>query len=284
VQVALIAGALALAGCNQVYSLDSTQLRDGASPDAPYSCTTEAPRFRGTPVPVIVNGTNDLARTYSISLDRRIALVTRANTLWEGPGDSNMLREAMLMPIPLTGTLGMSRLAPEGDELFMAEPDGAVSSTVYRYARSGDLWARQPSTFIVGGATPEISIPTRRDLDPRHIVIAVGNMLREYIETAPDVWMLTSMYTPADFGVTGIQVPNLTADGLRLMFAAPGVADGALYYASRDTITGRFGSAEAANPFFGNPRVLDPYLLEDCSRLYFFVVANPAGVFYVERD
>lgn len=274
---------LALAGCNQVYGLDATQLRDGAAPDAPFACTSAAPQFRGTPVPVIASSNSDLARFYSISLDRRIAVTLRAGTLYEGPGDSDQLRGAMLMPPP-PAAFNSPRLSPEGDELFLVHPESPATASIVRYARSGDVWIRQPSpAFTVPTSQPEISIPTRKDLGPRHVVVTVGAMMREYIETAPDVWSLTTTYAPSDFGTMNILVPNLSADGLRIVFQGQGIADATLYYATRERIDARFGMAVDANPFFGNPRLLDPYLLEDCSRLYFFVLQNPVGVFYAER-
>jgi len=280
VQVALIA--LLLAGCNQIYDLDQTRLRDGAAPDAPPMCTSAAPVFRGEPVPVIIAG--EYARSYSISLDRRIAVANVIGGIIEGPGDSALMTRAIIEPSP-PGLIGSPRLSPEGDELFVryAEPGGGAA--VHRYAREGNVWAYKAKLFFVMESNqPDISIPTRKELGPRRLVVGVNtNELREYVEGPADQWtQLGAPYSPSDLDVATIILPNISSDGLRLVFQGQQAGSRTLLYASRANVTERFGKALAANPFFGNPDLYDPYLLEDCSRLYFFAISTPPGVYYVE--
>lgn len=280
-QVSLIA-VLALAGCNQVLDLEQTRLRDGANPDAPRACTAAAPVFRGKPVPVIVSG--EYSRTYSISLDRRIAVANRIGGIIEGPGDSAMMTGALLMPPP-PSTIGSPRLSPEGDELFISYAESPVNAAIHRYAREQNLWVYKAKLFTVMPTNqPDISIPTRRELGPRRLFVGVNTSeLREYIEGPADQWtQLGSAYLTSDLGVGTILFPNISSDGLRLVFQGQQSNTLTLLYASRASVNERFGKAVAANPFFGNPPIYDPYLLDDCSRLYFFANADLPGVYYVE--
>lgn len=276
----------ALAGCNQVYGLDSTQLRDGAPPDAPYACTDQPPDLRGKPIEIV--GGRDAARSYSISIDRRIAVAERTGTLVEGPGDGPLSMPALLMPAPSLPP-GSPRLAPEGDELFVRYYSAISPSspaTVERYQREGNVWARRATILMINGAIPDISAPTRRDAGPRRMLVLHSTIdLREMIETAPDVWMQVGAYTAAELGATAIQAPNLTPDGLHLVYSGQTASGPVLGYTSRPEIGARFSvPAVDANPFFGSPAISDPFLTEDCARLYFYVLAKPPGVYYVERD
>lgn len=286
-RLAIALAPLALAACNQILGLDSTRLVDAPPPDAPYRCTDEAPPLRGMPV-AIVDGE---VRSYSISMDRTLAVAVRGNTLYQGEGDMAFAKGANLSPPPPSAPVS-PRLAPEGDELFVSYASPVMVSsptTIVRYTRAGDGWMADPAPILALDATlVEMSAPTRRDLGPRRMVVvatppAAATELREYVETASG-WTLADTYALAELGTLRLLHPNLTPDGLHLVFdgrdetAAP-----ILGYASRATTNDRFANAVDMNPFFGRPEVADPFLVEDCSRLYFFVVAKPFGVYYVER-
>jgi hypothetical protein len=217
-------------------------------------------------------------------MDRGIAVGLRDNTLYEGPGDAPLATGALLMPAP-TVTFGSPRLAPEGDELFLRHTVNTMMATIDRYARQGDRWVHQGPVLTIVANGPDLSIPTARRAGPRHmLVLASIYELREYVETSPDQWtQVGNAYLPLDLGTRSILYPNLTTDGLHLVFQGNDADNRpTLMYASRARIDDRFTSAIAANPFFGNPQIDFPYLLEDCSRMY-FTVPTPAGVYYVER-
>jgi len=286
-QVAVKLWLLALVGCNQVYDLESTRLHDAQAPDAPYRCTDEAPDLRGKPV-LIVDGRN-APRSYSISIDRRIAVGISAGTYYEGEADMPLTMGATLSPPP-TPTQGSPRLAPEGDELFVRDYNPispTAPATVDRYVPQGDIWVRQANIISFVAASPvEISAPTRRSAGPRRmLVLSSTTDLREFEEAPAGLWTQVAMYTHTELGTGEIHFPNLTPDGLHLIFEGRDSLGGpTLVYASRPSMAARFANAVDANPFFGSPQISDPFLVEDCARMYFYVPAKVGGgLYYVER-
>jgi hypothetical protein len=80
----------------------------------------------------------------------------------------------------------------------------------------------------------------------------------------------------------GIQVatpPNLSADGLRMVFRAYESTGNtfAVFYADRESIDARFGMAQ---PVAGVPDVSDPFMSDDCARIYF---SGLGSLLYVDQ-
>ncbi|MBS1124634.1 MAG: hypothetical protein H6Q90_6862 [Deltaproteobacteria bacterium] len=276
---------LALVGCNQIYELDPTTHRDATGPDAPYRCTDAAPDLRGKPV-LIADG-RDAPRSYSISIDRRIAVGLRSGTLFEGPADAPLMTGALLSPAPAL-VPGSPRLAPEGDELFVRYYDPIATtppSHIDRYKREGELWVRMATILTLNAIAPDLSAPTRLGAGPRRMLVLFSvTDMREFVETTLDQWMQVGVpYTPAELGTAQITFPNLTPDGLHLILEGRDASNlPMLVYASRASVEARFANPVSANPFFGSPQITDPFLVEDCARMYFFVPSKPGGLYYVE--
>ena len=261
---------LALAGCNQVYGLDQTHLPNDAA--APVRCTNEAPTFRGTPVRIL-SGFDLTIRSYSISNDRTRAIVSTPGGILEGAADSATLSGASMTPPP-NGSWLPPRLAPEGDEFFIG-----YGATIERYARTGTGWEHKG--IILSATNFGFSAPTLRAAGPRHMLLLESStQVREYVEMAPDQWISAGEpYKPAELGVMSLSEVAMTPDGLHVV--AGGYST--LGYASRARLEDRFTSPVTFNPFFGSPSLFDPYVVADCSRLYFIVPSGlQAGVFYVE--
>ena len=273
-QIALIA--VLLAGCNQIYGLDATHI----PPDARQECTDQAPMFHGSPV--LVAPGPQLTRSYSMSMDRRIAVGNQGGGLVEGPGDVPLTNSALLMPPP--PNMPMSpRLSPEGDELFLRTTTNNTS-TVYRYARENNLWVQKASLFSFPVAIVDLSPPTRRDLGPRHMIVYDSKDLREYVESSLDQWTQVGTYVTTDLATMSFEAPQLTPDGLHLIFRGSVPGNFTLTYASRSAIDGRFENPVDANMFFGHPNLFDPFLTEDCGRLYVLVSQIPVGIYYIDAN
>jgi hypothetical protein len=82
-------------------------------------------------------------------------------------------------------------------------------------------------------------------------------------------------YSAAMLGVYQVNAaPNLSPDGLRMVFVGEiDAADtaGHVFYSDRPDLTSPFRSAELLQ---GVPPVSDPFMSEDCSRLYFSAVQS----------
>jgi hypothetical protein len=287
-QGALIAVAAALAGCNQIYGLENTRPRDAdVAVDAPYSCPEPGPpQFRGTPVNVITG--LGLIRYYSFALDRSRATAVQLMDLVEGAVDSPDMRPATLEPAIANVTV--ARLSPEGDELFVRRTLASPMFAIDRYARMGDRWVRAARVLTFDGAgNPEMSIPTARGAAPRRMLVkTASDVLVEYEEVAPDQWSpVGAPITAADLDATTIDEPNLSPDGRVLVFRGQVEFSSTLLYSRRTSLAVPFGAAVVANPFFGSPVLVDPAIVDDCSRLYFLITSGTGsenGVYYVEPD
>lgn len=95
-------------------------------------------------------------------------------------------------------------------------------------------------------------------------------------------WTDVASYDPVnDLDVTSIgSIPNLSPDGLRMVLAAVPPMDNRdhVMYSDRPTVTDRFRPAVRLT---GAPDVIDPFLTEDCARIYF---SGFGSVFYVEQQ
>ena len=118
------------------------------------------------------------------------------------------------------------------------------------------------------GSTETISSPTATT--PRHLVVLANpQTLSEWASTDDVTYTASGSYTASDLGVTSISDPDLTADGLGLVFVVPasGSTVDTIYYAARANLGDRFSPAVVlyASP---GPRLWTPYLDPGCRRLY----------------
>ncbi len=280
-----IAIVIAMCGCNQVFDLDSTRFVEppreffDAPSDAPFACPAGsfAPRFS----PLLHQVFQQDCKDYVISTEaqRAMALCLDPDTFeWraaEGPIDG------VLTPVPSFDDpifqLQFLRLAPEGDELIAVYYATArYEFRTYQRMPSG-TWIRA-ADFGTTMSYLDISGPSRR---PNRHVLRTGSdqQLHEFVQDAGGLWTEVAAFTASELGVTFPGSPKLSADGLRLLLtAAPPTASATrVMYSDRPTIQDRFRTAQ---PVEGVPRVLDAYMNDDCSRVYF---GGLESVFYVQR-
>ncbi|MFN0251049.1 MAG: hypothetical protein ACKV2T_29510 [Kofleriaceae bacterium] len=275
---------LGLFGCDTVFGLgdrpqdagfDMTlDMPDGAidaSDDAPlqvFECPIGGPlQFDRDPIAVIGGCTN-----YTTSSTTNTALMTCGGVVSEGPigaGTSN----AVLITLPAGETALDPRLAPSGDLLFARSV--AIVSRIRAFRRGGNSWAIEPASTAglpmelatnVNFASPPSASPDRRLM--LHRGADGATVFTEYRDNA-GTWTMVRDYQPNDLGVGTFEHPNMTPDGLHLVYIGATAVGGAnkIWHATR---------ASTATPFDA-PVIIDvdsadlsyPHLAADCSRLYF---------------
>jgi hypothetical protein len=282
---------VALAGWNQIFGLDDTQLVDAghlyldAPPDAPPMCAdpSQMPKFdRELHQSVYADLNCHLYQTSTIglALAQCAPIATNEQRIYEGSvgpiGDMAIAR----------GDLGQAdiiysmALAPEGSEVFVARYDVVDAAGVWRYQRdAAGVWHRMEKTPITFAAGQKISTVTRGPL--RHLFVLESNTLvREWALDASGTWNAVAQYSSStDLGTPNLFHMNLSADGLRLLIYGRDMNNyvNIVLYGYRATIAEKF-SKSIQIP--GAPLADDLYLTGDCDRVYF---SGLSAVFYVRR-
>ena len=273
---------LALCGCNQIFGLPETHERPAvdaayfdAPLDAPYACpsTGTTPTFLRPLHQVIQQHCTD----YMISSSAQVAMALCTTSNYDVVAARGLI-DGMLDPVSgfedASFELQRLRLAPEGDEVIATYYSVAMTRYEFRtYRRQPDeSWTRGPDVATEPSYF-EFSAPSRRP-DRRVLRTAADNHLHELAQDAAGAWSEVASFLPSDLGVSYPGAPRLSADGLRLLM----VDSGAVVYTDRPSIDAPFRHAE---PLAGVPMVLDPYLTDDCSRIYF---SGLDSVFYLQRQ
>lgn len=273
---------VALCGCNQVFGLDTTQLQDAAvhvdaPPDAPPVCPPAGTQLRiAGPLTQVVRQS---CTQYTASLPTRIAVANcyvMEGTSWKTVLSEGRLDDTM-GPLKLQTsqtTVELPRVSPEGDELYFRVWDSSGTGYVVEVfkRRTDGTWLDSGALPIAPSGFSYMSQPTRAPR--RHIMLGYGSSVMEYADDGAGNWPKVGEITYTDLGVTQFLNPTLTADGLRLMFGgykmlAPNYQ---LFVVDRGDITGTFS---APRTIIDMPDgVLDGYLPEDCSRLYFVALSS----------
>lgn len=269
---ALVGLALA-AGCNWVYDLPRTDLFDAryldAPIDAPFECPTSGePKFGANLVQALAQD----CTFYSESIETRVAIgiCGRGTESFIASGE---LDGNVLTPVTLIGgssELSHARITPEGDELWILR--GGLGISVY--SRVDDTrWTFVRDLSLPPGVTPgqndALGSPSRKIAGKRRIIYYsfASFVLRELVDDGT-VTTLVASYAPQALNALYIVFPNLTADGLRLVFSGEPANDtkgNATMYSARATVADAFGPAIRLTTA---PVAHDPHLREDCSRLY----------------
>jgi hypothetical protein len=273
-----------LIGCNQIYSLDSTHLDDARPTGCPAIGT--APTFGIGPTTIIFDR---LISYYQLDEARQRAIAVERNTVLQGNVDAAILGTAFEDADP-NHEVGVVRLLPEGDAVLVQVRDKTTNAvTVVRYERGGDTWTEAATEQItLADEFDRLSAPTRKGPARRILQLtresAMGfaKVIEELEEDDAGKWSpVGAPYRPFDLGVDAVFDPNLTPDGLRMVFSGFGFSgENAIYYADRPSIDARFGGTTIALTLIGNGQTLSPFLAPDCSRIYFYAVP---GIHYVER-
>lgn len=251
----------------------------GGNPAATCPALGETPRFTTFPQIVAsgvfpVNYTFDEARTLAVAYIPSMGIV-------EGTVDSDQLMLSVLERDP-GDNIDQPALSPEGDELFVRRRVGVTTDyAILRYTRDGSQWKRAEIVPIPIGGQDQLGVPTRRE-PTRRMVIHRGGAIEEFREYEEGVgsWQLVGTYTRPMLQVMLFANPNITPDGLRLVFSA--TTDVVTRYkaliADRPDVTSAFGPARLMVELPGD--ITDPFMTNDCWRLYFN--ASP-GLNFIER-
>ncbi len=265
---------LVLCSCNQIFGLQKT---NPAYYDAPFTC----PMPGGTPsfASLVHQAVAQKCLGYTISTARGVGMAACYDSTLrprpsEGPIDG-MLATVTGLDDTIAAPTYM-RLSPEGDEAIGAYID-AGTCTFRTYQRQSDgSWLRGPD---LGTSTNnlEYSTPTRR---PNRHMLETGTgdkALHELVETAPGTWSEIASYSESELGMLGPSYPELSPDGLRLVLSGTSSSGMTLvvFYSDRPTIADRFRTTV---PLAGVPPASDPFLTEDCARVYFSSLGTIAYV------
>jgi hypothetical protein len=281
-----------LCACNSILGLRSTQPFDAAYFDHPLDSPFSCPAAGNTPsfAPL---GHRDIIKpcsmyTSSTSANRAAALCSDAMYPYVavGPIDGPLAPAYGVDTPPGTSSDAIRRvwITPEGDVLILAE---AVSSSLQwrRFQLQPDgSWAQIPDLGLQNIFGSLMSGVTRGPM-PRLVWYAPNVATQQFQELGDDgsnTWQsVIGNYTHADLNVDTMTDPQLSADGLRLIFlgAAPGATSSQLFYTDRATLTDRFRAAE---PLSGAPYTIDAFLDDDCARL-FYTGGFATEIDYVQR-
>lgn len=228
---------------------------------------------------VIVRGTFPLNYTFDEARMLAVANLPGQGLVY-GAVDSAALQ---LLDIEVVGSdiIDQPALSPDGEELFVRRRVGAtLEYAILHYNFDGSRWRPIGVVPIPIGGQDHFSVPTRAGEGRRLIVHAGGaaEEFREYEETN-GLWQLIHTYSRTDLQVMSFSNVNITADGLRLVFAGSNstVTRPKVMFADRPDLASLFGPARVMLELSGD--VTFPFMTADCSRLYF--VATP-GLNYVE--
>lgn len=291
-------------GCNPLFDIQRTDLVDGPPPiDAtpPPHCPAlgVAPTFGQD----LMQVPGRFCEAYSIDESGGFAAaitVDYSTNMWgdrvvvAGPADEQLPRLDAMMPPAVAPD--STRLAPEGDAMFVTKYDFDLKSYMTTEYRRGEASWSAANVFVNPGY--QLSTPSRGPI--RRMVTGVytpnpdpalaGTYSLAELEYDGSGLKEIARTKFADLGVGDISMPSLSADGLRLVFtsytntattgggssgtdSAPPITTGGqsgplVYYLDRESTGVAFaGKAQvlASVPSY----VLWPYLAEDCGRMYF---------------
>ncbi len=281
-----VVASVLLAGCTQVFGLAPTEQQPvtdaaffDAPADAPFACPPigETPQFSR-----VLNQTVQSCSEYSTTTNGRGAAVCTepVNQIAEGPFDGLLTPVAGLEQ---TAELHLDfvRYAPEGDELFVRSwNQSTVIGRIRAFRRVDDSFVAAYDVVLPGQTTDSFvrfGTPSR---GPRRRMM-VRNRTDVYQEIELDATGASELignYVAADLGLTSItpSPPNLTPDGLRMVFSGGVSKAQGVQYSDRASLADRFRPVTGLDI----PTSPTPFLTADCARVYFSQIGY---VFWVQR-
>lgn len=268
-----------LAACNQVYDLAPTVARDARYFDAPIDAPYRCPPV-GTPplfAPTLSQLVLDCA-SYTASEARGIALAMCAV-------DDGKIHVATG---PLAGPFTRLAAVEELDHLLISQPQLAADGTMFllyvfdinALVATVQVFRDKAGTWVRGGDLPAAAITTANPSSgPDHrIVYATTGGLDELRLDAGGDWVDAGTdHALEQIGVENLRPLWLSPDGRRLLFAVDvGKETAFLAFTERQTTSDPFGPHIRTDL----PFVIDPYIADDCSRIYF---SGLRSVFYAPQ-
>ena len=268
-------------GCNQALGLQATELAD-TRPTPICPAIGSLPTFYGD---LHQLAALKLCSFYTPSYDSNTASALCADQLMIGALDQP-LSPVTLHPMPPIIHRG-PRLVPEGNRLFLPVYDaGTMKYQIAEYVEADGVWTSVGAPYPYADVLVDFSAPSRAP--ENHLVYVssdqtLGLVLVELVNRGAG-WIETTRYPWSELGVTRLNYPNLSADGLRLVFISDYTdpvenqnISGAAFYTDRATTSDRFGMAR---PIAIAPHnIQTPYLAPDCGKLYFSALGT---VFYMQ--
>jgi hypothetical protein len=286
-------GALVLtvcAGCNQWYRLDSTQLepqRDAAYFDAPIDAPFTCPPPGGSlEFSRLLHQIPQTCNTFELTAAMDIATAycsdQMPSQISSGPVDGPLKPNASLVSIG-SNVLDNPHLAPEGDQLFVRNWDrNTVVGFVRVYDRTGDSFTLAHDVTMAGTTWDSFVKFGRPSAGPIRRMFLQNPSSSSLTEVSIDgSGVATAMHTYSydELGTTYVfTMPSLSSDGLRIVFEASLGSINGIVYSDRASIDDVFRAGTLVPDI---PPTVDPFLTEDCARLYFSAIGN---VFWVKRS
>lgn len=212
-----------------------------------------------------------------------MAVCTPPNAVYAAIFDGVL--DQQLTPIPSLDPadpiLDEPRLTPDGSAVYVRSTPMAAPVAFAIYLRQPDgSWRVVPAVLPFGTTSLLSTVAHAPDGD--HVIEQLGPMYREWIGNSSYAFTSAGTYQASDFGVSALASSgaDLSADGLRLIFlgSATSTSFDQMFYADRDAVTHRFGTA---TPLVGVPAVTDAFMTDDCARVYFHGLQQ---IFYAQQQ
>lgn len=265
---------LALCACNQVFGIRETGLidaalpGDGPGPDAPYSCPPigTTPTFTGSTRLALTRNCFDI----SGAAGNAVAICLESGRVEVGTFEGGLAPEAGTPAYLIDdGFVAGPRLSPSGDELLVRwKPFSNGAIQVRRYTRSAAGWTRQADLPLTGQFNLAVSAPSMGPT--RHLVYLADDAksFRELSDTGSGWSDIGESYPFTSWGLAEVSKPQLSSDGLRLLFhVRQAGGEIGVWYSDRPSVDARFRTPQEV---IGAPltRGNDPYMSDDCGRIY----------------
>lgn len=279
VRWALLACAI---GCNQVLGIRHTRPLDGPPIDAPFACPqlgTMAPRF----APGVHGIPAGECAYYTTNGTRAVAVCGGAQPIYEGPIDAQLAPAVGVAGPATSQAVDHPHLTSEGDELLVQLSTDTTAKISFYRRQSDGTWAHDYDPAITLAAGDMLGSLTGSAASRRIVIQLVDGSYHEYVSDGGTGWTAGPVHSLAELGVETAGIPALTSDALRLVFSGRpiGAPVSVLLYSDRNSATEPFHTAV---PLQGVPgQVPDPFLTDDCARLY-FSASDVESVFYAQQQ
>lgn len=206
-----------------------------------------------------------------------------------GPPDQALVDPVLMSDASLV--YRAAHLAPDRDEVFVqtyvAQPD------VYEVrvaTRNLGMWSNPVPVTMLGANQTQISFasdevpstPTLPDGEGhRHMIIQINGNFLELVNTSDNVWTTEQTFTRTNFALSVIRDPQLSPDGLTLVFTGSINQMFSLYGAQRLSLTQPFEHIRLIRTDPAGERPYHPFLTADCLHLYFYL--ETPGVVRIDR-
>ena len=258
----LALGLVAATGCNLAFTASPDPDAPGEIID-PKKCPGRdtAPVFGGSMVDVAPS----TCISYSLSAAGDLALVDCAGMINQGSMEGGF---APVLFVSDPGDLAVPKITPEGDEMFVRAGSRAPIIDIYKKVAVA-TWRFTATTGVSGDADMSFSAPSSRS-SGRRIIIATATLsppqFDEYVATGT-TWMFERTHTADMLGVAQMRQPDLTPDGLHLVFSGSvDSGETSIFYVSRSSVEEQFTTASPLALKVTNPQW--PHMTSDCARLY----------------